>query len=88
MMKNLMLVNSLTLQTQLPHSLVMMDILCMDMTQHTVQYQIQEIGLKKHQLAEVIKLKSTIFLSRSTNEGYRFSRITACRIYSLFYALL
>ena len=68
MMKMLILVNSLTLQTLLPHSHAMKDILFMDLAQDTVQYQIQtrESGLRKHQLAKVMKLKDTVLFSAST----------------------
>ena len=64
MMKIVMVAN--TPQTPLLHSPVKMDILCMDISLYTVQYQTQGFGLKKHQIAGVITLNSTIIHSGST----------------------
>ena len=59
----------------------------MDISQHTVQYyQTQETGLKKHQLAGVIKLSSTIFISRSTYKRYQFSDL--CRIHDFLHIFI
>ena len=81
MMKLVIISN--THQTPLLHSPVIMDILCMDITQHTVQYQTQGIGLKKHQIAGVITLNRTILLSGSTYKGYQFSDF--CRIHNFLH---